>query len=127
MSVQTQPLAREICDGMARADVTDQLADYVSRGRAYHGMDTDWLRQRWVTAFRSWFAAMQEVAASYQLVADIRAELSLRDEKPPYEAVQADLEQARQHALESGPNGSRAMERQLEAYLLHGLPTAGNA
>ena len=127
MPTEMQPLAREVCDGMARADATDQIADYVSRGRAYQGLDTDWLRQRWLSAFRSWFAAMQEVSAAYQLVADLRAELSLRDEKPPYEVVQAELEQARQQALENGPNSKRAMERQLEAYLAHGLPVAGNA
>ena len=99
--------------GFLQSDAVDKTANYAQRGRKYGGLSPDDLRQAWIAAFKG-MAADPSDKASYDAQNDLEAETSLRGIKPPYDQVQAELEQyistafARFETLKEHPDSLKA-------------------
>lgn len=92
----------------------NEAADYVARGRAHQGEGSEVLKDRWIEAFRLWAADHNQAKP----MDDLRAELELRGEEPPYEAVKAELDAvtAKLAAMEFDDEAKLAVGMEVEAY-----------
>jgi hypothetical protein len=69
--------------------VTEQMQDYLTRGRRFAKVDDAQLNKDWIIAVRSWLAHKRR--AKEQIMDDLAAELRLRGLEPPYGAVEQEL------------------------------------
>jgi hypothetical protein len=69
--------------------ITEQMQDYLTRGRRFAKLDVAQLNADWITAVRSWLAHKDR--ANERKMDDLAAELRLRGVEPPYAAVEQEL------------------------------------
>ena len=68
-----------------------EMEAYAKRGRHLAAVDSNELRQRWITEFKNW-ANNSEKQIDNRAREDIQAELALRGEQPPLDQVKDDWE-----------------------------------
>ncbi len=69
----------------------EQAQAYVRRGRRYADLSTDEVKERWVTAFRRMVADVRDTSLQRE-PNDLEAELTLRQEQPPFERVRQEMD-----------------------------------
>jgi hypothetical protein len=69
--------------------ITEQMQDYLTRGRRFAKVDDGRLNKDWIIAVRSWLAHKRR--ANERIMNDLAAELRLRGLEPPYRAVEQEL------------------------------------
>ena len=100
----------------------EHAQDYIRRGRNLVGVPTPELKARWVAAFKVWATNWRQ-EPTRKLRAE--AELSIRNDRPPYKSVQDEmnsLKKAAQEAilhLETDPKRLEELERDLRAEFDH--------
>ena len=63
----------------------EHAQDYIRRGRNLVGVPTPELKARWVAAFKVWATNWRQ-ELTRKLRADLEAELSIRNDRPPYKS-----------------------------------------
>lgn len=92
----------------------NEAADYVARGRAHKDEEIGVLKERWIESFKLWAADPAQV----RRMNDLKAEIELRGEEPPYEAIEAELEAvtARVAAIKASDEAKIAFGEEVLAY-----------
>lgn len=70
----------------------EQAQAYVRRGRCYAELPTDEVKERWVTAFRRMVTDVRDTSLQRE-PNDLEAELTLRQEQPPFERVRKEMDE----------------------------------
>lgn len=70
----------------------EQAQAYVRRGRFYAGLPTDEVKERWVAAFRRMVGDVRDTSLQRE-PNDLEAELTLRQEQPPFERVRKEMDE----------------------------------
>lgn len=92
----------------------NEAAEYVTRGRAYQHEDSSALRVLWIEAFKVWAGDHTQAGP----MNDLRSELELRGEEPPYTAVKAEIDaiSAKVAAMDVTEEGKLAVVEEVLAY-----------
>ena len=69
----------------------EQAQAYARRGRRYEGLTTDEVKERWVSAIKRMIANVRDASLQRE-PNDLEAELTLRQEQPPFERVRDEME-----------------------------------
>lgn len=69
----------------------EQAQAYVRRGRRYAHLSTDEIKERWVTAFRRMVGNVRDTSLQSE-PNDLEAELTLRQEQPPFDRVRQEMD-----------------------------------
>lgn len=69
----------------------EQAQAYARRGRSYANLSTGELKERWVTAFKRMVADVRDVSLQRE-PNDLEAELTLRQEQPPFARVRQEMD-----------------------------------
>jgi hypothetical protein len=69
----------------------EQAQSYARRGRRYAELSTEELKERWVVAFRRMVADVRDTSLQKE-PNDLEAELTLRQEQPPFERVRKEMD-----------------------------------
>ena len=69
----------------------EQAQAYARRGRRYADLPTDELKERWVAAFRRMVDDVRDTSLQRE-PNDLEAELTLRQEQPPFERVRKEMD-----------------------------------
>ena len=69
----------------------EQAQAYARRGRRYESLATDEVKERWVSATKRMIADVRDTSLQHE-PNDLEAELTLRQEQPPFERVRAEME-----------------------------------
>ena len=89
----------------------DQLADYVSRGRRFQELPANEVKAVWIGAFRfELHALLAGSDVSHTELNDISAEIALRGEKEPFEAVMPEAAALVAEIARQGPNERGVMD-----------------
>ena len=107
----------QLVEAKLESDKLDRIADYVSRGRRFGGLDIDDLRKRADGALAELSAAPRN-PEKFQLHDDLCSELMLRDQDPPIPTVtqlQPIIEEA-QRALDD-PRVQKMSGDQIERFV----------
>lgn len=64
---------------------------YARRGRRYEHLATDEVKERWVVAFKRMVAEIRDTSLQHE-PNDLEAELTLRQEQPPFERVREEMD-----------------------------------
>ncbi|MDP4026316.1 hypothetical protein Q8W71_27205 [Methylobacterium sp. NEAU 140] len=83
--------AKLIAYGAMAQGQLERVRSYLSRGRQHEGLTADQLAELWPATTRAWAAAPFEPPIAMD---DVRSEYELRGQRPPYEVVSDDIEQA---------------------------------
>lgn len=70
----------------------EQAQAYARRGRRYAEIPTDEVKERWVVAFRRMVANVRDPSLQRE-PNDLEAELTLRQEQPPFDRVRKELDE----------------------------------
>jgi len=69
----------------------EQAQAYARRGRRYENLATDDVKERWVVAFKRMVGDVRDASLQRE-PNDLEAELTLRQERPPFERVRAEMD-----------------------------------
>jgi hypothetical protein len=69
----------------------EQAQAYARRGRRYEGLTTDEVKERWVAAVKRMIANVRDTSLQGE-PNDLEAELTLRQEQPPFERVREEMD-----------------------------------
>ena len=69
----------------------EQAQAYARRGRRYQNLATDEVKERWVAAFKRMIAEIRDTTLQRE-PDDLEAELTLRQERPPFERVREEMD-----------------------------------
>jgi hypothetical protein len=69
----------------------EQAQAYARRGRHYETLTTDEVKERWVSAIKRMIANVRDASLQRE-PNDLEAELTLRQEQPPFERVRQEME-----------------------------------
>ena len=78
-----------VVSAFLRHKSTEQMQDYLTRGRRFAKVDDGWLNKDWIIAVRSWLA--HKHCTKERMMDDLAAELRLRGLEPPYSALEQEL------------------------------------
>lgn len=70
----------------------EQAQAYVRRGRGYADLPTDEVKERWVAAFRRMLGDVRDTSLQRE-PNELEAELTLRQEQPPFERVRKEMDE----------------------------------
>jgi hypothetical protein len=69
----------------------EQAQAYARRGRRYESLATDEVKERWVVAFKRMVGDVRDTSLQRE-PNDLEAELTLRQEQPPFERVREEMD-----------------------------------
>jgi hypothetical protein len=82
-----------------QSEAFDRVADYLQRGRSFHGLNDDDLTARWTAAFKAFAAAslaapsvarLEDLKSAVARKEDLESEFQLRGRDLPFDLVQAE-------------------------------------
>lgn len=106
--------ASETVESFLAHESMNETARYLARGRRYEAWTNADVQDRWVMAFKTWFA---DTSGSSDEVDDLAAELRLRGEEPPVDRISEETEIMRQQFLAIEKPDTSSMRERLAAYL----------
>ena len=86
---------------LMESEAMNEMKQYLERGRKLAPLDSDELKKRWTTAFKTWFASRKQSDA--RKMDDAAAELRLRKLEVPFETVRSELALGRLEIQKDGP------------------------
>ncbi len=90
-------------------DAIETTHDYLGRGRQLEHLDTEALRQHWITAFEAWWRdRTREAMRGYK---DAEAELGLRGAAPPHGMISPEIRVAMQAEVAREVDNPETFER----------------
>jgi hypothetical protein len=98
-----------VADAIVASDAVDQMARYLQGGRYLGSLTIDRLKEVWIAAFKTWFISRNDEDA--MKMDDAGAELGLRNEEPPFEAVQAEAIAMVEEIKRDGPDNPGVEEK----------------
>src|SRR5215207_4452430 len=74
------------------------VTDYAQRGRAFRSLDTGELKSRWIVSMKKWAAEPKLRSPHRAELGDLEAEMSLRNEDPPFDQVREEMDAIKEAA-----------------------------
>jgi hypothetical protein len=100
---------KELLETVLGADAMEETEEYVARGRRFERLALEDLVERWKAFFKAWCRV--HTAELYREFADAGAELRLRGEELPFDAVKAEFTALQLEIARNPPN-----EEEIEAF-----------
>ena len=88
-------------DAFLQAQLMEETANYLERGRRFSQVHVDQLNKKWIVAFRGLF--VDHDTDFRRDIDDLAAELRLRDFEPPYASVKPELDVLHAELVRAGP------------------------